>query len=103
MDHRTAALAVTGTAAITELALIRLGTTYGSTPEERVASLPGDDIVPKPVVVTNHGITIDARLTLDLPAARSSGWLSNEASAGSGPVAAWIERGEQHRHQECPS
>src|SRR5215218_802168 len=43
------------------------------------------------------------RLALELPAARSSGWLSNEASAGRGPVTAWLERGEQHLHQECPS
>ena len=42
-------------------------------------------------------------LALELPAARVSGWLSNEASAGRGPVTAWLERGEQHLHQECPS
>jgi hypothetical protein len=37
-----------------------LGQTYGSTPEERRMTLPGDDIVPDPQVVTNHAITIDA-------------------------------------------
>src|SRR5213083_691644 len=42
-------------------------------------------------------------LALELPAARVSGWLSNEASAGRDPVTAWLERGEQHLHQECPS
>src|SRR6516162_5902593 len=31
------------------------------------------------------------RLALELPAARVSGWLSNEASAGRDPVAAWLE------------
>ena len=34
------------------------------------------------------------RLVLELPAA-AVGWLSNEAPAGRGPVAAWLERGEQ--------
>jgi len=47
-------------AALTEAVLIRLGQTYGSTSEERALRLPGDDIVPRPQVVTNHAITIDA-------------------------------------------
>src|SRR5512133_1520985 len=47
-------------AAVAELRLIYLGQTYGSTPEERRKPLPGDDIVPKPQVVTNHATTIDA-------------------------------------------
>lgn len=47
-------------AAGAELGLIHLGQTYGSTPEERRITLPGDDIVPHPQVVTNHAITIDA-------------------------------------------
>jgi hypothetical protein len=53
--------------------------------------------------LSNDGIAAVGRLALELPAARSSGWLSNEASAGRGPVTAWLERGEQHLHQECPS
>jgi len=42
-----------------ELALIRLGRTYGSTPAERAAALAGDEVVPHPQVVTDHAITID--------------------------------------------
>jgi hypothetical protein len=38
----------------------RLGTTFGSTTEERAASLPGDDIIARPTAVTDHAITIDA-------------------------------------------
>jgi hypothetical protein len=47
-------------ATVAELRLMYLGQTYGSTPEERRMTLPGDDIVPDPQVVTNHAITIDA-------------------------------------------
>jgi hypothetical protein len=49
-----------GAATVAELRLMYLGQTYGSTPEERRMTLPGDDIVPDPQVVTNHAITIDA-------------------------------------------
>jgi hypothetical protein len=52
------------------------------------------------VLVASSGL---GRLALELPAARVSGWLPNEAPAGQGPVTAWLERGEQHLHQECPS
>ncbi|MCV2392814.1 hypothetical protein OEB99_00680 [Actinotalea sp. M2MS4P-6] len=37
-----------------------LGRTYGSTPAERAAALPGDEIVPRPSAVTDHAITIAA-------------------------------------------
>jgi hypothetical protein len=46
--------------ALAETVLVRLGRTYGSTPQERAADLPGDDNVPRPHVVTDHAITIDA-------------------------------------------
>ena len=52
--------AVVGAGVVAEAALIRLGQTYGSTPDERAMRLLGDDIVPNPQVVTNHAITIDA-------------------------------------------
>ncbi len=87
MDHRTAALAVTGATAITELALIRLGTTYGSTPDERVASLPGDDIVSEPDVVTNHAITIDAPPSAVWPWLVQMGW-----GRGGWYTAPWVDR-----------
>ncbi len=57
---RFGAAVLIGGAALSEAALIHLGRTYGSTPDERAMRLPGDDIVPNPVVVTNHAITIDA-------------------------------------------
>jgi hypothetical protein len=41
-------------------AVHRLGQTYGSTPLERQAAMPGDGIVSKPQFVVTHGITIDA-------------------------------------------
>lgn len=56
---RKAAFLVAFGAAV-EAVLIRLGQTYGSTPEERELRLLGDQIVPNPQVVTNHAITIDA-------------------------------------------
>lgn len=43
-----------------ERTLTHLGRTYGSTPEERVRRLPGDDIIASPDTVTDHAITIDA-------------------------------------------
>jgi hypothetical protein len=52
--------AVIGAAVVAEAVLIRLGQTYGSTPDERAMRLIGDEIVPNPQVVTNHAITIDA-------------------------------------------
>jgi hypothetical protein len=55
-----AGVGLLGAATVAELRLIYLGQTYGSTPEERRMTLPGDDIVPDPQVVTNHAITIDA-------------------------------------------
>lgn len=40
--------------------LHRLGTSYGSTCEERRGALPGDDLVKRPHVVATHARTIDA-------------------------------------------
>ena len=62
-------------AAVAELGLIHLGQTYGSTPGERRKSLPGDDIVPQPQVVTNHARTIDARPEAFWPWLVQMGWL----------------------------
>ena len=54
------ATALIAGATLAEAALVHLGRTYGSTHEERTMRIPGDDVVPNPVVVTNHAITIDA-------------------------------------------
>jgi len=56
---RTAA-ALLVASAVAETVLVRLGGTFGSIPQERAAALPGDDIVPRPDVVTDHAITFDA-------------------------------------------
>jgi hypothetical protein len=79
--------AVAGAAMIGELALIRLGLTYGSTPEERDLRLPGDEIVAHPVVVTNHAITVDA------PAASVWPWLVQMGWGRAGwYTARWVDR-----------
>jgi hypothetical protein len=70
--RRIAGLLAAGAAA--EVVLIRLGQTYGSTREERAMRLFGDDIVPNPMVVTNHAITIDAPPDCVWPWLVQMGW-----------------------------
>jgi len=60
--------------AVTEATLFHLGRTYGSTPNERAARIPGDDIVSEPSVVTNHAITIDASPERVWPWLVQMGW-----------------------------
>jgi hypothetical protein len=48
------------TAALAEGALVVLGRGFGSTRAERALTLPGDDIVAEPSVVTDHATTIEA-------------------------------------------
>jgi hypothetical protein len=57
-----------------ELVLIQLGRTYGSTRAERTKSLPGDDIVRDPQVVTDHAITIEAPPSAVWPWLVQMGW-----------------------------
>jgi hypothetical protein len=87
--HRTAGavVATTALAAITELSLIRLGLTYGSSREERDMSLPGDDIIRDPVVVTNHAITIEAPAAAVWPWVVQMGW-----GRGGWYTARWVDR-----------
>ena len=59
-QRRRAIAAILTMAVLTEIALIRLGRTYGSTELEQATPLPGDDIIDHPVVATNHAITINA-------------------------------------------
>jgi hypothetical protein len=63
-----------GAAAACEAMLVQLGRMHGSTAEERAMRLPGDDIVPDPVVVTNHAITIDASVECVWPWVVQMGW-----------------------------
>lgn len=76
MTHRlrTGVALVTAAAAVAEATLVHLGRTYGSTTAERQMSIPGDDIVSNPVVVTNHAITIDAAPELVWPWLVQMGW-----------------------------
>ena len=75
-----------GVAATAEAILVRLGRTYGSTASERAMHLPGDDIVPAPVAVTNHGITIDASPDRVWPWLVQMGW-----GRGGWYTARWVD------------
>lgn len=55
-------------------ALQMLGRRAGSTAEERDARLPGDELVEQPQMVTNHGITIQARPEEIWPWLSQLGW-----------------------------
>jgi hypothetical protein len=76
-----------GTVALTEVALIRLGRTYGSTGQERARRLPGDEIVPHPDVVTDHAVTIDAPADAVWPWLVQMGW-----HRGGWYTARWVDR-----------
>lgn len=76
-----------GGLAATEAALIRLGRTYGSTREERAMPLPGDEIVARPKVTTNHAITIDAPSAAIWPWLLQMGW-----HRGGWYTARWVDR-----------
>ncbi len=66
-----AAVMVAGLAAA---ALTRLGRTWGSTPEERTRHLPSDDLVPRPMFVTDHAITMRGRSDDVWPWLVQTGW-----------------------------
>lgn len=66
--RRVAAACTLGAAAAWAL-LYRLGRTWGATREERRRSLPGDALVPRAALTTDHAIDIDA------PAERIWPWL----------------------------
>jgi hypothetical protein len=84
--HRLAATAVSA-AALSEAALIALGCTSGSTRAERAMSLPGDDMVVNPSVVTDHAITIDAAPADVWPWLVQMGW-----GRGGWYTARWVDR-----------
>jgi hypothetical protein len=51
-----------------------LGTTWGSTPEERRRRLPSDDLVSEPSIATNHAITMAGRADDVWPWLVQTGW-----------------------------
>jgi hypothetical protein len=66
--------AVAVTVGLAEAALVRLGRTYGSTPQERAMRLPGDGIIATPTVQTDHAITIQAPASSVWPWLVQMGW-----------------------------
>jgi hypothetical protein len=69
-----AAIALLAAGVLAEAWLVRLGRTYGSTADERVMPLPGDQVVPDPAVVTDHAITIDLAPERVWPWLTQMGW-----------------------------
>lgn len=68
-------------------ALQVLGRVAGSDPEERAATLPGDELVNDPQMVTNHGVTIQA------PAERIWPWLTQMGwHLGGWYTPHWVDR-----------
>jgi hypothetical protein len=61
-------------ATATYLILHRLGTTSGSTAEERGRLLPGDDLIDAPTLVTNHAATLSAPPEAVWPWLTQVGW-----------------------------
>jgi hypothetical protein len=86
LDRRVI-LGAVGAATIAEAVMIHLGRTYGSTAAERAATLPGDDIVGDPNVVTDHAITIDAPPAAVWPWLVQMGW-----GRGGWYTARWVDR-----------
>lgn len=87
MGALTVAGAVAGLGAAAVIVASRLGRTYGATRSERAASLPGDGIVPRPQVVTDHAITIDAPPAAVWPWLVQMGW-----NRGGWYTARWVDR-----------
>jgi hypothetical protein len=82
-----AGLALLAAATVAETALLRLGRAHGSAPDERAMTLPGDEIVPAPDVVTDHAITIEA------PPENVWPWLVQMGWGRSGwYTARWVDR-----------
>jgi hypothetical protein len=78
---------VTGAAAGAYAVLFALGRTSGSTREERRTTLPGDELVPHPQLVTDHAATLDA------PAGRIWPWLTQMGwHRGGYYTPGWVDR-----------
>jgi hypothetical protein len=70
---RKASFALLGLAA-SYLTLHRLGRTWGATRYERTRSLPGDEVVAKPQILTTHATTIEAPPSAVWPWLIQMGW-----------------------------
>ena len=80
-------LLAAGAAVVGEAVLIHLGRTYGSTARERDLVLPGDRIVGRPQVVTDHAVTVDAPPSAVWPWLLQMGW-----GRGGWYTARWVDR-----------
>jgi hypothetical protein len=78
--------AVAATVAQTEAALVHLGRSYGSTRVERTRRLPGDELVPRPDVQTDHAVTIEASPGAVWPWLVQMGW-----GRGGWYTARWVD------------
>lgn len=87
MNPRTIAGSALAAVVVAEAALIHLGRTYGTTRVERAATVPGDDVVADPDVVTDHAITIDAPPSSVWPWLVQMGW-----GRGGWYTARWVDR-----------
>lgn len=79
--------AVVTTAALTEATLIHLGRAYGSTRAERSKHLPGDELIRRPDVRTDHAVTIDAPPAAVWPWLVQMGW-----GRGGWYTARWVDK-----------
>jgi hypothetical protein len=70
-----------------EAALIHLGRTYGSSGAERRRRLPGDRIITRPGVQTDHAVTVDAPPAAVWPWLVQMGW-----GRGGWYTARWVDR-----------
>lgn len=85
MRRSLAVTALGATAGFT--ALQWLGRTAGATRAERRESLPGDDLVERPMMITNHAITIDAPPDRVWPWLVQMGW-----HRGAWYTSRWVDR-----------
>jgi len=82
------ALAGVVAATVVPLAVLhRLGRTWGATLDERLAPLPGDDVVPDPDLQTTHAATIDAPPAAVWPWLVQMGW-----HQGGWYTSRWVDR-----------
>lgn len=77
-----------GTALVASYAALQvLGRTAGSTRAERAAVLPGDELVARPQILTDHAITIDASAEQIWPWLTQTGW-----HRGGWYTPGWVDR-----------
>lgn len=70
----TGGVTATGAVIAGYAALHHLGSTSGSTAQERQRTLPGDDLITRPSLVTNHAATLDAPPEQVWPWLTQVGW-----------------------------